>query len=108
LVWGRLADQGGDLFLLRFGQDGLLAWTATAAPFGKPLPAALPVALDPLVDGVVVDAEHPRGLGLGHAIQDRSDGPVAQRRLRRGRQGSRVLIGHAGSLRHHHTICLPW
>jgi hypothetical protein len=42
--------------------------------------------LDPLVDGVVVDAEHPRGLGLGHAGQHRSDGPVTQRRLRRGGQ----------------------
>jgi hypothetical protein len=50
--------------LLGFGEGGLLAWTATATPFGKPLPAALPVALDPPVDGGVVDAEHPRGLGL--------------------------------------------
>ena len=35
----------------------------------KPVPAALPVALDPAVDGVVVDPEHPGGLGLGHAPQ---------------------------------------
>jgi hypothetical protein len=71
---------------LRFGQGGLFTWTATAAPFGKPLPTALPVPLDPPVDSVVVDAEHPRGLGLGHAVQDRSDGPVTQRCLRRGWQ----------------------
>jgi hypothetical protein len=72
--------------LLGFGEGGLFAWTATAAPFGKPCPAAFPIALDPPVDGVVVDAEHSRGLGLGQAIQDRSDGPVAQGCLRRGWQ----------------------
>jgi hypothetical protein len=86
LVRGAVTDQRDDLLLLRFGQGGLFTWTATAAPFGKPVPAALPIALDPAVDGMVVDAEHSRGLRLGHAVQDRSDGPAAQRCLRRGRQ----------------------
>jgi hypothetical protein len=104
LVWSRVAAQRDELLLLGLGEGGLFAWTATAAPFGKPVPAALPVALDPPVDGVVVDAEPPRGLGLGDAVQHRSDGPGTQRCLGHGRQRSRVLIGHAGSIRHHHTI----
>jgi len=71
---------------LGLGQGGLLAWTAAAALLGKPCPAALPVALDPPVHRIVVDAEHLGGFGLGHAVQDRSDGPAAQRCLRRRRQ----------------------
>jgi len=47
LVGGALANQRDDLLLLRFAKGGLFAWTATAAPFDKPLPAALPVAFDP-------------------------------------------------------------
>ena len=86
LIGGALADQRDELLLLGFGEGRLLAWTATATLLGKPLEATLPVAFDPAVDGVVVDAEHPRGLSLGHAIEHRSDGPVAQRCLRRGRQ----------------------
>jgi hypothetical protein len=86
LVRGAVADQRHDLPLLRFGQGGLLAGTATAAPLGKPLEAALPVAFDPAVDGIVVDTEHPRGLGLSHAAEHGSDGPGTQPCLRRGRQ----------------------
>jgi hypothetical protein len=86
LVGGRVADQRDDLQLLRFGEGGLFAWTATAAPLRKTGPATLPVALDPSVDGVVVNAEHSGGLGLGHAVQHRSHGPVAQRCLGCGGQ----------------------
>jgi hypothetical protein len=86
LVRGGLADQRHKLLLLVLGQGGLLAWTTPATPLGKPGPATCSVAFDPAVDGVVVDAEHPRGLGLGHALQHRSDGPGAQRCLRRRRQ----------------------
>jgi hypothetical protein len=86
LIGGALADQRDELPLLRFREGRLLARTATATLLGKPLEATLPVAFDPAVDGVVVDAEHPGGLGLGHAIQHRPDSPVAQRCLRRGRQ----------------------
>jgi hypothetical protein len=86
LVRGRVTDQRDDLPLLQFREGGLLAWTAAAAPLSKPCPATLPVAVDPAVDGVVVDAEHPGGLGLSHAVEHRSDGPVAQRCLRCGRQ----------------------
>jgi hypothetical protein len=75
-VWSHLADQRDDLPLLRFGQGGLFAWTAIAAPFGKPVPAVVPVAFDPPVDGIAVVAEHSRGLGLGHAVQHRPDGPL--------------------------------
>jgi hypothetical protein len=63
---------------------------------GKPLEATLPVALDPAVDGVGMDPEHSRGLGLGHAVQHRSDGPVAQRCLccgRHDRVSSSVMPG---------------
>jgi len=72
--------------LLGFGPGGLLAWTATATLLTKPRPTALLVASDPAVDRVGMDPEHPRGLGLGHAVQHRLDGPGAQRRLCRGRQ----------------------
>jgi hypothetical protein len=71
---------------LELGQGGLLAGTAAATLLGKPCPAALPVAFDPPVHRIVVDAEHLGGLGLGHAVQHRPDGPAAQRRLRRRRQ----------------------
>jgi hypothetical protein len=86
LVRGGLADQCHKLLLLGFGQGGLLTRTAAAALLSKPCPATLPVASDPTVDRIVVDAEHPRRLSLGHALQHRSDGPAAQRCLRRGRQ----------------------
>jgi hypothetical protein len=86
LIGGALPNQRDDLLLLQFREGGLLAWTAAATPFAKPSPATLPIAADPAVDGVVVDAEHPRGLGLGHALQHRSDGPGAQRCLCPGRQ----------------------
>jgi hypothetical protein len=56
-----------------------------ATLLNKPCPASLPVASDPTVDGIAVDAEHPRGLGLGHVVQHRSDDPGALRRLRRRR-----------------------
>jgi hypothetical protein len=86
LIGRGLADQCHKLLLLGFGQGGLLTRTAAAAPLRKPRPTALPVAFDPAVHGVVVDAEHPRRLSLGHALQHRSNGPAAQRCLRRGRQ----------------------
>jgi hypothetical protein len=86
LIGGGLADQCHKLLLLGFGQGGLLTRTAAAALLSKPCPATLPVASDPAVDRIVVDAEHPRRLSLGHALQHRSDGPAAQRCLRRGRQ----------------------
>jgi hypothetical protein len=86
LIGGGLADQRHDLLLLVPGQGGLFAWTTTATPLTKPGPATLPVAFDPPVDRIVVDAEHSSGLGLGHALQHRSNGPGTQRCLRRGRQ----------------------
>jgi hypothetical protein len=60
-----------------FGEGRLLPWTATATLLSKPLEATLQIAPHPAVDRVGMDPEHPRGLGLGHAIQDRPHGPVA-------------------------------
>src|SRR6266511_102702 len=107
LVGRAVPHQRNDLSLLACGKRGLLAGAATAAPLGKPRPAALAVALDPAVHRVGVHPEHPRGLGLGHAVQDGLDGPVAQRRLGCTWQGSSVIVRHAPNLPHHNTICLP-
>jgi hypothetical protein len=85
-VWGRVTDQGDDLLLLLLAEGRLLAWTATATLLSKPCPAILPIASDPPVDRVVVDPEHPRGLGLSHPVQNRLDCSFAQRRLRCGWQ----------------------
>ena len=86
LVGGALPHQRDDLLLLRFSKGRLLACAAVAAPLRKPVPAALPIAFDPAVHRVGMHPEHPRGLGLGHAVQHHPDGPFAQRRLRRSWQ----------------------
>jgi hypothetical protein len=86
LIGGALPNQRDDLLLLEFRLRRLLPWTAAATLLTKPWPAALPIAFDPAVDGVVVDAKDPGDLRLGHAVQHRSDGPVTQRRLGRSRR----------------------
>jgi hypothetical protein len=86
LIGGALADQRNEFLLLRFGEGRLLARTAPATLLSEPCPAALPVASDPAVHRIGMHPEQPRGLGLSHAIQHRSDGPIPQRRLRRSRQ----------------------
>jgi hypothetical protein len=71
---GRLAHQRDGLLLLGLAERGRLARSTPPTPRRQSCPAARPVALDPAVHRVGVDPEHPRGLGLGHAAQHRSDG----------------------------------
>ncbi len=81
LVRGRLPDQLGHRFLLAWGKGRLLPWTPAPAPFRKGIPAALAVAVDPAAHRFGVDADRPCGFDVGHAVQDRPDGSVAQRCL---------------------------
>ena len=86
LIGGAVANQRDEFLLLALGQGRLFTPTAAATLLGKPREATLPIASDPAVHRVGVDPKHPRGLGLGHPVQHRLDGPVTQRGLRRSRQ----------------------